>query len=135
STLTTGSLATARFDSTATLLPNGTVLIAGGQNSSGTALTTTEIYTPGTQLLTAGPGPLTVGRAGHSATFLPNVGTNGSILFAGGSGSNSAELYDLNTGLFTPTGNMTVDRTNHTATLLPDGNVLITGGTSSGTAV
>src|SRR5208282_6445332 len=76
-TLTTGSLATARFEPTATLLPNGSVLVAGGQNSSGTLLTSTEIYPPDTQSFTAGPGPLNVGRAGHTATFLPNVGTNG----------------------------------------------------------
>src|SRR5208282_5557369 len=105
-TLTTGSLGTGRFEPTATLLPNGSVLIAGGQNSTGTLLTSTEIYTPGTQSFTAGPGPLNVARAGHTATLLPS----GKILMAGGSGSNSAELYDPTTGLSASTGSMSVNR-------------------------
>ena len=125
-------LATARFNHAATLLPNGNVLIAGGEDSTGTALSSTEIYSPSTQLFTPGPGPLSVARAGLTSTLLPN----GKILMAGGSGLKTAELYDPTTGSSVPTsGNMSVDRTNHTATLMLDGNVLMAGGTSSGPSV
>jgi hypothetical protein len=57
--------------------------------------------------------------------------TNGKVLFAGGATDGAvyrdAKLYDPSTGNFTRTGDMTVYRDTHTATLLPDGRVLITG--------
>jgi hypothetical protein len=57
---------------------------------------------------------------------------NGQVLFAGGSndGGNvsEAELYDLPAGMFAFTGSMSVARNRHSATLLPDGTVLIAGG-------
>jgi hypothetical protein len=43
---TTGSLNTARDSHTATLLPNGMVLVAGGYGSSGNPLATAELYNP-----------------------------------------------------------------------------------------
>ena len=143
----TGAMNTPRFAHTATLLPNGKVLIAGGF-SEGTIFTTmkalasSEFYDPSTGVFTPGPD-MTQARGGHTATLL----ANGIVLIAGGLAqigdiSNylvgpgdpdsvalaSADLLDLSSGQFISTGNMTIDREEHTATLLPDGRVLIAGG-------
>ncbi len=99
----TGNLGTARKNHTATLLPNGKVLVAGGNNS--TALSSAELYDPATGTWTA-TGNLGTARKNHTATLLPNC----KVLVAGGedSGSNalsSAELYDPASGTWTATGN------------------------------
>ena len=77
-------MTTSRTSSTATLLPNGKVLVTGGIH--------------------------------YTNTTVPN-----SFL-------SSAELYDPATGKFYPTGTMSTARINHTATLLPNGKVLVAGG-------
>jgi hypothetical protein len=60
---------------------------------------------------------------------------NGKVLVAGGSGAlsylSSAELYDPTTGGWTNTGSMNIARENHTALLLPNGQVLVAGGFGS----
>lgn len=74
---------------------------------------------------------MTVARAGHAATFLNSekVLVTGGTSDANEAAVGTAELYDPATGTFTATtGNMTVARVSHTATLLKDGKVLVTGG-------
>jgi N-acetylneuraminic acid mutarotase len=135
----TGSLNNARFLHTATLLPNGKVLVAGGWSGTNDInghpiyLTSAELYDPATGLWTF-TGSLTGPRAGHTATLLPN----GKVLVVGGSSSNlastllaSSELFDPATGLWTSTGSLANTRSNHTATLLPNGKVLVAGGAST----
>jgi hypothetical protein len=134
----TGAMGTPRYAHTATLLPNGKVLIVGGISTANVGaytenvLLTAELYDPATGAFTP-TGSLGTARGGHTATLL----ANGKVLVAGGlislnftgvSFASTAELYDPATGAFTPTGNMTADREEHTATLLPDGTVLIVGG-------
>lgn len=125
----TGSLNTARVGHTATLLPNGMVLVAGGYNSSGTVLDTAELYDAATGTWSYS-GNLNGNRFGHTATLL----ANGRVLVAGGfidanyDVTNRAELYDPATGTWSSTENVTVARGAHTATLLPNGKVLVAGG-------
>ena len=127
----TGDMAAQHMGQTATLLQNGQVLIAGGETASA------ELYNPSTGAFTA-TGSMTVSRSGHTATLLPDgrVLIAGGVLAAGacctypvpdGPGAASAELYDPVSGKFTSTGSMSEGRSAHTATLLVDGTVLVTG--------
>ena len=124
----TGSMTVARLGHTATLLPGGQVLIAGGVGNF--ALVSAELYDPATGIFTV-TGNMTVARAEHTATLL----SGGKVLIVGGSnGTNyltSADTYDPATRTFTATGSMTVARTEQTATLLRSGKVLIAGGAGS----
>ncbi len=124
---TTGALSGARAGHSATLLPNGTVLVVGGFNGT-VRLTSSELYNPATGTWTAS-GALTTLRTTHTATLL----SNGKVLAAGGhvsaSGSTTTcELYDPAAGTWTAIGAMATARGNHTATLLPNGKVLVAGG-------
>ena len=126
----TGSLGTGRSTHTATLLPSGKVLVAGGQGSSG-RIASSELYDPGTGTWTS-TGSLGTARYVHTATLLPS----GKVLVAGGSGSSgllaSSELYDPGTGTWTATGSLGTARYYDTATLLANGNVLVAGGSNGG---
>jgi WD40 repeat protein len=125
----TGSMTEARTLHTDTLLPDGKVLVAGGEFRSGSDLSSAELYDPSNGTWTA-TGNMIEARVRHTATLLPD----GKVLVAGGDdrGSPSAELYDPSSGTWTATGNMVEARDSHTATLLPDGKVLVEGGESSG---
>ena len=129
----TGSLKTPRGHAIATLLKTGKVLIAGG-NASGDddQLTTAEIYDPATGRFMP-TGSMYRPRSYFTAVSL----SDGRVLVAGGlSGGQypnhrveaTAEIYDPVTGRFTATGNMTVPRYKQGAARLPDGKVLIVGG-------
>ena len=91
----------ARWYHTATLLPNGQVLVAGGNDIFNNKLSSAELYDPASGLWTA-TGRMTTERIDHTATLLPN----GQVLVAGGYNSraylSSAELYDPATGLWPP---------------------------------
>ncbi len=123
-----------RFGHTTTLLKNGTVLVAGGADTTGPS-TNAFIYVPHDPLFSywynLPPYGLNTARYQHTATLL----TNGQVLVAGGSGSSaplaSTELYNPSTEKWTTTNSLNTARYQHTATLLTNGQVLVTGGSSA----
>src|SRR6266478_4158880 len=124
----TGRPNTARYNHTATLLPNGMALVAGGFDNNNAASASAELYDPASRTWTA-TGSLNSARALHTATLLQN----GMVLVAGGFDNNSndsasAELYDPATGTWIATGSLNTARESHTATLLQNGIVLVAGG-------
>jgi len=130
----TGSMDGSRATHTATLLPNGRVLLAGGGVSIGSW--TAELYDPATGAWTP-TSEMSNERSEHTATLLPN----GQVLVAGGYGYapllgqvsiSGAELYDPASGTWSDTASLTGSRFGHTATLLPNGQVLVTGGVFQG---
>ena len=91
----TGNLNTSRLEHTVTMLMNGNVLVAGGNNvtaNTTTVLASAELYIPKTGVWTK-TGSLKKARVGHSATML----VSGQVLAAAGSGANnelaSVEIY------------------------------------------
>src|SRR6266481_4370865 len=128
----TGDMNAVRTGHTATLLPSGKVLIAGGDGCfffgyyyyGNCPLDSAEIYDAGTDTFST-TGKMSVTRDFHTATLLKN----GKVLITGGHDA-SAELYDPTSETFAATGSMSVGRNSHTATLLAGGKVLIAGGQS-----
>ncbi len=119
---------------TATPLPDGTVLIAGGDAGNGTVPTASAaIYDPNANTFTS-VGSMNTARTFHTATLLGN----GLVLIAGGyTGSgytnptSSLELYDPSAHTFSNAGNMTIPRVNQNAILLKTNAILLAGGTNA----
>jgi len=143
----TGGMLSGRAYHTATRLKDGRVLIAGGMGKDGKTVRPAELYDPASGQFVP-TGNMLQSRYDHTATLL----TNGKVLLTGGNTTraaanylDTAELYDPASGTFSPTGKVTrlydieqdkffyegemgVARSRHTATMLPDGKVLVAGG-------
>ncbi len=148
----TARLATGRADHTASLLQNGKVLVAGGRTTviepgatqPVSATASAELYDPALGAWSP-TGAMADARTGHTASVLDGPacagpappGWCGKVLVAGGRGpdgkpSRSAELYDSTTGSWRRVNQLATARTGHTATVLPDGRVLVAGGVAEG---
>jgi len=118
-----------RFRHTASLLPDGKVIVIGGLDWGFNDLNTTEIYDPVSDTFSDGPLMTTV-RSGHTATTL----SNGKILVAGGSKQThldvfkTTELYDPLSNSFSPAADMAIARERHFAFIMSDDKVFIGGG-------
>jgi len=136
---------------TATVLPNGRVVVIGGADSGGVP-GAIELYTPATRKFTSSKAAMLRARTGHTATLLTTGPQAGKILIAGGEDRRdrtslaSTELYDPITDAVTcidgsqpsgspatcPSSTKMIDaRVGHSATLLGSGKVLLAGGLST----
>ncbi|MDE2238147.1 MAG: hypothetical protein KGK30_09675, partial [Elusimicrobia bacterium] len=128
------SMGSPRVNETATPLPDGKVLLAGGSDGT-SVLSSSELYDPVARTFSQ-TGSLHEARDFHTATLL----INGRVLVTGGfstdsvstGSTNSAELYDPASGAWTETSPLPVAVDHQTATLLPNGDVLVAGGSSNG---
>jgi hypothetical protein len=132
--LPAGKMPQARLYAAASLLHNGDMLIAGGDTSwtqASAVPKTADVWRPsgGSGTFTA-TGPMHVPRQAFTLTTLRNgqvLAVGGSPFLKTGAGSATAELYNPATNKWTLTGSMPSGRLGQTATLLPDGKVLIVG--------
>jgi WD40 repeat protein len=139
----TGNMSSTRAQHTATILADGRVMIVGGWNGHAPDASddppwdplNADIYDPSSGSFSPPAGRMSITRIGHTATRL----ASGSVLVAGGIPSMpnlhdppgyppSTELFDPNSGNFSATGGLIIERSGHTATLLNDGEVVVIGG-------
>lgn len=129
----TAEMDTARAWHSATLLPDGRVLVVGGRDTLGVTLAGAELYDPATEKWTDLP-TMRDSRSNHTAVLLPN----GKVLISGGVQLalsqrllDTSELFDPDRRDWSTAARMTRQRAQHTATLLPAGQVLVVGGSGS----
>jgi hypothetical protein len=126
-----GAMGVPRHGPVAAPLPDGRVLVAGGDYNDGTdhPLASAEVFNPATNAFTPA-GDMGVARIRAFAAPLPD----GRVLVAGGNDGatrlSSAEVFNPATNAFTPVNDMETDRARAAAAPLPDGRVLIAGGTN-----
>ena len=114
----------ARMGHTATLLADGRVLVAGGENPAKGTLASAEVWDPKTDKWKP-TGKMEEERSEHVAVLLED----GRVLVVGGGASESrAEVWDPRTGQWQDAGQPAESRRRHTATRLADGRVLVAGG-------
>jgi hypothetical protein len=125
----------ARAGHTTTLLPDGNLLLVGGQSTNGDVVGSTQLYDPRTRSFGA-KVLLFKPRFEHTATLLSD---DGRVLIAGGRRDRTTFFQSLE--LQSPSGlrelsgvTLARSRALHSATLLPDGRVLIAGGWDGGTS-
>ena len=153
------SMVSPRYGHTGTTLEDGTVLIVGGSDERHlTSIDAAEIFDQGASVSISDPIPPTIsgdfidtdvegnlmlltqgGRVFHTATLLPD----GNVFICGGTGDalfaqsvDTSEIFDISTREFAPdflqlNEDINVSRFRHSATLLPNGKVLIAGGQES----
>lgn len=123
----TGSMHEARAEAAAALLPDGEVLVVGGNGAQRkTVLASDEVYNPGSGTWREAPA-MHHARAYGTALLL----NTGEVLVAGNRAQPedaSAELFDPQRGTWTSTGSMALAVSFPTLTLLADGKVLASGG-------
>ena len=134
------SLLHSRRAHTATLLPDGRVLVAGGTvggqadaTEGGTQLDTAEIYDPVADTWEKLAAKLDTPRGLHTAALAPS----GAVLLLGGldaTGSATREVEAFYQGAFRRLDPLLVDRFHHASALLADGRVLVAGGFHQATA-
>lgn len=128
-----------RYYESSQVLPSGNVLVSGGYSPiSGETLASSEIYSPSTNTWVISPDNMGITRQHHTSTLLPN----GKVLVCGGKNDTlssiaSAELYDYtnSTNPWSSYHPMGQNHCFHTATLLPNGKVLVAGGVNNGNTV
>jgi N-acetylneuraminic acid mutarotase/pimeloyl-ACP methyl ester carboxylesterase len=129
--LTTNNMTSPRVYHSASLLPDGRVIICGGQDgSSPTALASTDIYDPSTNAFTAGP-PMSTGHDLHRSLAL----TDGHIIVISGETTNSVEIYDPTQNTWSLAAPIPSGGGGYAATRLLHGRIFVSGGDANGTQV